>query len=215
MSTGDSTLMMLLSLNLLLLVFFMMLNSMATYGKRHADEVMAQVRQGYNLPGKGAMRDSQAVPEVALEAWRAGMVARLQGVVINRIDLITPPQQGSASKIEMVLPASALFDTDGKLVRPETVRNIAAAAGVESRVVWQVAGNWKDPRVAAMVAQLALQTDGAEMVYGRENVIRVTVMPGFATKPEMGVKVQQMGESVGAAVRGIDSRSVTGRPTGE
>lgn len=210
MSTGDSTLMMLLSLNLLLLVFFMLLNSMATYGKRHADEVLAEVRAGYNLPGQGNLRESQSVPEVAMAAWRAGIVSRLQGVVTNRIDLITPPQQGSAGKVEMVLPVSALFDANGKLAKGEVVRNIAAAAGSESRVTWQVVGNWNgagmEARVANMVAQLAVEAGSAESVMGKDEALKVLVVPGLATKAAIGVQVQQVGEEAGGNVRGVEEK---------
>ena len=70
MKAGDSTLMMLLSLNLLLLVFFMLLNSMATYGAKHAEEVLATVREGYDVSGPGKIKNGASVPEVPQEAWR-------------------------------------------------------------------------------------------------------------------------------------------------
>lgn len=208
MSAGDSTLMMLLSLNLLLLVFFMMLNSMATYGKKHAEEVLTSVREGYDLAGKAALRGSETVPEVPMAAWRSGVVSRLQGVIVNRIELRTLPQQGNASSVEMVMPLSAVFRPDGQVLEPELMRNIAAAAGSESRIIWQVLGPLQDgPRLARMVAALALEAGRAEMVVAAQTSVKLVVTPGLATRPDMGLKLQSVGEDAGAKVQGVDEKA--------
>lgn len=208
MSVGDSTLMMLLSLNLLLLVFFMLLNSMATYSDRHASEVLAKVREGYDLPGP-AMNAESNLPEVPTEAWRAGIVTRLQGITLNRIELRVLPQQGSANKVEVTLPLSAVFDAQGQIIAPEFLRNLASAAGPESTVKWQIVGTWKDAdRYALMAAALATETGEAEFTEGSEQLVRVTVVPGAATRPQMGLQVQDVGEAAGAAVRGLDEKAV-------
>ena len=208
MSVGDSTLMMLLSLNLLLLVFFVLLSSMATYSDRHASEVLARVREGYDTPGP-KQRDGVNVPEVPMAVWRAGIVSRMQGISINRIDLRVSPQQGSANKVQVTLPLTSVFGADGKVLEPELLRNLAAAAGPESRVIWQVVGRWQDTATfTPMVAALATDVGEAEFVAGDEAVLRVEVTPGAATRPSMGLQVQDVGEAAGAVVKGLDAKAV-------
>lgn len=208
MSTGDSTLMLLLSLNLLLLVFFMLLNSMATYGKRHADEVMKQVREGYNLPAQGAWRGGVlSAPEVPVTGWRNGMVSRLQGIAMNRIDLKVLPQEGNAGKVEIVMPLAAVFDANGKLVKPEVLRNIAAAAGSESQVMWQIVGPWeRAAKLAPYVGALTMAMGSGQMIAGAEPRLKIVVMPGSGTPSAMGLKVQRAGEDAGAEVQGVEEK---------
>lgn len=207
MSTGDSTLMMLLSLNLLLLVFFVLLNSMATKDKKHSDSVMAQLADGYGLPAaapKAAAGDSQDVP---LTGWRAGVVTKIQGMVNNRFDLRVMPQQGNAGKIEIELPLSALFDSSGVLVRPETLRNIAAAAGSESRIIWQVKGRFDDAaRLAMYASALAVENGRAEVVAANTDGLRVIITPGLVAPSNIGLQIQQVGEDAGGTVQGVQDK---------
>lgn len=203
MSGADGTLMMLLCLNLLLLVFFMLLNSMATYGQRHADEVMAEVRRGYELPGKGGRED---VPEQPMEAWRANVAARLQGVIVNRLDLRVLPQTGNANAVEVMVPLNRMFDAAGQVLQPELVGNMEAAAGQESRVTWQVVGSPAQDSVqlAAMAASLAVLAGRADVVRGRDAGVNIRVVPGAGTRSGMGLQVQGVGEASGGRVQGVE-----------
>ncbi len=197
--------MMLLSLNLLLLVFFMLLNGMATHGQRHASEVLAEVRRGYDLPAGGARRDRVDVPEVPLEVWRDNVVARVQGVTMNRLDLRVSLQPGNAGVVELTLPLSSLFDAGGAVVQPELVGNLTAAAGIDSRVTWQVVGTagMETSRLAVMATNLAKLAGSADLTRGNEPVVRVRVVPGLATRSGMGLQVQNVGEAAGATVQGV------------
>ncbi|RYG62159.1 MAG: hypothetical protein EON60_00795 [Alphaproteobacteria bacterium] len=205
MSGADGTLMMLLSLNLLLIVFFMLLNSMAAHGQRHASEVLAEVRRGYALPAGAARADQVDVPEVPLEVWRDNVVTRVQGVTMNRLDLRVSLQPGNAGVVELTLPLTSMFDTAGTVLQPELVGNITTAAGKESRVTWQVVGtdSMDTSRLSNMTTNLALVAGKADLVRGDEAAVRIRVIPGLATRSGMGLQVQDTGEAAGATVQGI------------
>lgn len=205
MSGADGTLMMLLSLNLLLLVFFMLLNGMAAHGQRHASEVLAEVRRGYDLPAGGARQSRVDVPEVPLEVWRDNVVARVQGVTMNRLDLRVSLQPGNAGIIELTLPLNTMFDAAGVVLQPELIGNLATAAGKESSVTWQVVGteDMDTTKLASMTTNLALLAGNADLTRGNEPVVRIKVVPGIATRSGMGLQVQDAGEAAGARVQGV------------
>lgn len=209
MSTGDSTLMLLLALNLLLLVFFMMLNSMATYGAKHAEDVLAKVREGYSVIAPKDMAGTSDVPEVQMVAWRTSLLGRMQGIVMTRIDLRVLPQEGSADKVEIEVPLGAVFDADGQVTGPEFVRNMEAAAGEESHVLWQLRGDWAvaEP-MAKRAAALAAVARHVEITAGKENGLRVIIAPGAGTKSQMGLQVQGVGETVGGGVKGVEQKVI-------
>ena len=124
---------------------------------------------------------------------------------MNRIELRVPPQVGSAGKVEMELPLAQIFNTQGKLVKPEFIRNMVAAAGVESRIEWQVRGHFENAeRLAPYVASLAREVGVAELVESENEGLHLIISPGFTTKPNMGLQVQQVGEDAGAKVNGVD-----------
>lgn len=205
MNSGDSTLMMLLSLNLLLLVFFMLLNSMATRGAKHAEDVLAEVREGYEQSRVLAGQASQG--ETPLMAWRESAIARLNGVMGNRLELRVSPQEGNAGVIELDMPLASAFNGQGALLQPELVRNVLAAAGSESTVIWTLRLSRSEGlRASSMMASLALQGADAMFVPSQDNTLRVVVTPGSATLPSMGLNVQNVGEKAGASVRGIEPK---------
>jgi hypothetical protein len=201
-SAADGTLMMLLSMNLLLLVFFMMLNSMGTYGAKHAQDVLAQVREGYDL--QGPLGRNGRAPALPMAAWQQGMSQRLQGLSINRLKLIKPPMEGSAQFLDVVLPLDEVFNKDGSLAQPATIRNLLAAAGEESTMVWQVEGDWETAAaMAVMAASLAAQTGQAQVRGGDVAQLRLRVYPGGATSPDIGLAVQRVGEDAGGTAEGV------------
>lgn len=208
MSTGDSTLMLLLSLNLLLLVFFVLLNSMATAGAKHVKETLAQVSQGANHPASGeSSGESLTVGGAASPAWRASVLNRLQGVVMNRIDLRVLPQDGNADGLEVDIPLDAIFDAAGRMAKPEIIRNLEAAAGTETTLRWQVRDKDIDvARQAAMLAALAAETGHAEALAVAGRALRLMVTPGPGTKADTGLQVQQVGEGAGGTVQGVEGK---------
>lgn len=205
MSTGDSTLMMLLSLNLLLLVFFVLLNSMATAGSRQAKQLMAQVESGSSIRTDEQTSGESLNPGSMFATWRASVVTRLQGMVVNRVDLRVQPQAGTADSVEVDVPLGSVFDDAGKLIRPEIFRNMAVAAGGDSTLKWQVRSKGQPARLAAMLAGVATQTGHAEAVGDASEVLRLVVVPGPTAKPDTGLQVQQVGEEADGTVKGIDA----------
>lgn len=201
-SAADGMLIMLLSLNLLLLVFFMMLNSMGTYGARHAEDVLAEVREGYNP--KGPLERGARSPVVAMAAWQEGLSERLDGLNVNRLKLVKPPMEGNARFIDVLLPLEEVFGADGSLAQPATVRNLMAAAGNESTLLWRVEGDWQDaPRLAKMAASLVDVTGQAQVHSASEPALRLRVTPGAATSPDVGLAVQGVSERSGGSVQGM------------
>lgn len=199
---GDGVLLMLLAVNLLLVAFFMMLNSISTYGAQHASDVLAKVREGYDLQGPLGEGKALTAPKAQ---WQQGVVQRVQGLMISRLLLNTPPLHGNAAYVDILLPLDAVFDAEGKVKRPAVLRNIIAAAGVESRLVWQLEGPWQDRKAfSAMLANLAQETGQAQMRGAREARLRVRVLPGVATKADTGLAIQQAGEAAGGTVQGLE-----------
>ena len=140
-------------------------------------------------------------------AWRAGVLSRLQGVVVNRLDLRVSPQEGNAGKLEVKLPLKTVFDASGKVANPEMLSNMVAAAGSESTLTWQVVGNFENTeQMAGFIAALARVTGHAEAVTGEPQEVRLIVVPGAATKPNIGLQVQQVGEDAGGTVEGVQDK---------
>lgn len=202
---GDNVLVMLLAVNLLLLAFFMMLNSISTYGAQHANDVLAQVKEGYDL--KGPLAKGGHAMSAPKANWQQGVAQRMQGLMINRLLLNTAPMEGNATYVDVLLPLDAVFAPDGKVRQPQVLRNIIAAAGVESHLVWQIEGNWQQQNLmAVMLASLAQETGQAQMRGGPKPQLRVRVVPGFATKADTGLAIQQAGEAAGGEVRGLQQQ---------
>ncbi len=200
--------MMLLSLNLLLLVFFVLLNSMATKDTKHSDSVMAQVADGYGLPSKMLKPHANPGEDLPAAGWRAGVISRVQGVMTNRIELRVAPQVGNAGKVEIALPLSSLFDAQGRLVRPELLRNLQAAAGSESKLVWQVAGRMDDvARLSGFAAAIAAIHGRVEVIPATAEGLRVIITPGIVTPGSVGLQIQRVGEDAGGQIQGIQERT--------
>lgn len=199
---GDSVLVLLLALNLLLVAFFMMLNSISTYGAQHANDVLAKVREGYDLQGPLG-KGGKAMSEPKAN-WQQGVVQRVQGLMVNRLLLRSAPMEGNAAYVDITVPLDAVFDGSGKIKQPAVLRNIIAAAGPESQLEWQIEGNWQQVGAyAAMLASLAQETGQAQMKAGPQPLLRVRVVPGLATKADTGLAIQQSGEDAGGTVQGV------------
>lgn len=195
---ADGSLMMLLAMNLLLLVFFMMLNATATYGNKHASEVLGAVREGYDKPGQ---EGRAAAP---LSEWQQGVVGRVQGLMIERLELVVPPLGGNAARVVAVMPLERMFGADGRVIQPSVVRNLLQAAG-DSRVEWTVSGDVAQrERLAAMMASLAAQTGEARARVGAPE-LRIEITP-LGGRGAMGTNVQRIVEGGGGVARGIQDR---------
>lgn len=193
---------MLLSLNFLLLSFFILLNSLSTHEAAHAKNVLARVREGYNVQGP---MDAQrgVAPVVAITPWQAPLAARVQGLVLNRLNLQTIPLETDADRLVMEIPLAMLFDGP-RLRDPQFVRNIMAAGGREALVRWEILGRWQDQTLlAAQATALAVETDRVAVSSGN-NMLRVTFVPAPATDPDVASTLQSLGIDAGATrVEGV------------
>src|SRR4051812_13327894 len=99
-AVGDRVLIMLLSLNFLLLAFFILMNSMATREQHHAQAVLAKMREGYDL--KGPVGDGTgSAPRVAMNPWQSSVGPKIQGLVVNRMHLDTVPLEVDGERLVM------------------------------------------------------------------------------------------------------------------
>lgn len=197
-SIGDRVLILLLSLNFVLLAFFILLNSMATYESRHGKAVLAKMREGYDIQGP-IQGDGGRAPTVPMSMWQQGAVSRLQGLVINRLKLDTVPLEVDADRLVMTFPPGILVG-NGKVTQPEMVRNIMTAAGSESRVVWEVRGDIDKGAgaLAANAGALMALTERVVMTQGQLGEVRAVFLPGTATKAEVGGTLQRLSIGAGA-----------------
>ncbi|NBV54560.1 MAG: hypothetical protein EBR79_02475, partial [Proteobacteria bacterium] len=173
--SADGTLLMLLSLNFLLLAFFILLNGMATRDQAgRGKDMLAQVREGYDVAGPFA--EDGTLPRQPRQEWQQGLQVRVQGLVSNRLGLTTVPLEVDAERLVMRFPLGEVFDGE-KLRRPEMVRNLMAAAGRDSVVRWEVSGPLaQGAELAAQAGQLAIET-GAVAVRGGLPEVRAVFIP--------------------------------------
>lgn len=195
-SIGDRVLILLLSLNFLLLAFFILLNSMATFESKHGKAVLAKLREGYDI--QGPLEDGSGhAPLAPMSNWQQAMSAKVQGLVVNRLQLDTVPLEVDAERLVMRFPAGVVVN-GGRVIQPELVRNLISAAGSESTVRWEVSGDMERGRgLAADAAALMAFTDRVVMVPGDGGVTAVFV-PGGATKPTVGGTLQKLSIDGGA-----------------
>ncbi|TKW60691.1 MAG: hypothetical protein DI628_07275 [Blastochloris viridis] len=208
-SNGDSALIMWLSLNLILLVFFMLLNSMAQPGKPHPDaelmasnEAMAETRT--EAP------EGQAVPTAPHTAWREDVITRLRGTVMNRMQLRVLPQGSNANELRVEVPLNEVFQENGTLRRPEFVAKLRAAAGADSTLAWGLQAPYDAKGLfAGYMATLSRMTGSAVAWQdSEERVLQVQVRPGALTGSAMGSAIQNLTDDVNGDTRGVDAGGV-------
>jgi hypothetical protein len=208
-SNGDSALIMWLSLNLILLVFFMLLNSMAQPGEPHPQADMAS-----NLEVKSDIRTEatvgEAMPTAPQTAWREDVITRLRGTVANRMDLRVLPQGSNASELRVEVPLNQVFREGGALLRPEFVAKLRAAAGADSALAWGILAPYDTKGVyAGYMATLSRMTQSPVAWEDSEaGVVRIQIRPGLSTMAEMGADVQTLTEDAGGEVKGVDAGGV-------
>lgn len=195
-SVGDRVLILLLSLNFVLLAFFILMNGMATSENHHATAVLAKMREGYDIQGP-QLGSTGTAPKVAMSNWQQVTARKIQGLVVNRLHLDTVPLQVDADRLVMVFPEGALVD-GGRVVQPEVIRNILAAAGTDASVRWEISGELVNATtMAANAGALMAATGQVAMVPGTGGV-RVVFIPGATTKPSTGATLQHLTIDAGA-----------------
>ena len=202
---GDFALLMMLSLNLLVLVFFMLLNSMAVPGAPNPDSAIDKAREVRAEATTGAV-EGLDVPTAPLAAWRESVVTRLRGTILNRLDLRVLPQGANADELLVEVPFDEVFRPTGELLRPEFVHKLAAA-GPESMVSWSLITPEEYGARAAMAMATLSRITRSPVAWqaGERRVVQVRVQPGTQTKPSVGTEMQGLSEKAGGRVTGVDA----------
>ena len=194
---------MLLSLNLLVLVFFLLLNSMATVNDKRAHHDMAKPPEGIpEVRTKNA--EGEMVPLAPLAAWQESTLTRLRGTQLTRLELRVVPQASSAGYVRLEVPLERVFAPRGVLRKPELVRNVRAAAGPESTLSWTLVTQQGTTATPERLLTLARATgQDVALVPGHDDVLRIDVRPGATTPPKTGLQLQMLGEDAGGGAQGV------------
>lgn len=208
-SNGDSALIMWLSLNLILLVFFMLLNSMSQEGKPHPETAMMAPNE-IQTDIRTEAQDGQSAPTAPQAAWREDVITRLRGTVVNRMDLRVLPQGSNADELRVDVPLNQVFRDDGSLLRPEFVAKLRAAAGTDSTVAWGVMAPYdaKGTHAAYMATLSRMTRSPVAWEDSEAGVVQIQIRPGMHTMTEMGSAVQNVTEDAGGEVKGVDAGGV-------
>ena len=215
-ATADSSLLVLLSLNLLLLALFILLNSMALpKNEEHAADVLAEVRLGG--AATAAPQSSAMVPGIGQRDWTQSTEKLLRGVIANRFELLTAPQETKATWLEVRIPLAEVLrenaQTGRVMVNQKLVSNLLAA-GQQAELRWVLQLPADLPAAPAMLAALSELTDRAELQLdplAADGFLKLRVSPGRGMLPEVGVKLQQLGAAVGGTTQGLRERPMNGQ----
>lgn len=183
-----SSVLLLLSLNFMLLAFFIMLNSMASQpGKEAEDAVLRRTAAGQPTTAKleGTGGDS---PPVQGEAWQDRATRNVQGVLLNTIPVRTIPLQANADQLVLELPLRVL-------ATPSVLRAIQRVTAQEWAVVWHVQGG------DALQMATAWQAVGAPMRWlpaapqtPTQGLVRLTLTPQKTSAGATVPMLQRMAE---------------------
>ena len=196
----DGLPLLLVALNLMMLSFFILLNSMSSprtdESERHAITVLGRVKEGYDIR-QSEVDDNGSIPKVPTASWADETAQKLHGVVVNRLQLSSVPLTADANRVILTLPANTLFAGD-VFIGAETVRALMLAAQ-GSRLQWRLNGEANS--LPAHGAALAGITGQVAMQRGQPEV-RLVVVPGNSAPPTVGAGVSGIVQPLGGAVEG-------------
>jgi hypothetical protein len=194
-----SVMMLLVAVNILLLSFFVMLTSMSVPGQSHAKHVLQDVQNGYPIKTPTQHDTTGQAPQVPMGMWAEEQAKTIVGIVVNRLNLQTPPLVSSANQVVLILPGNALFQGT-TLVQKETIEalKIASQAAAVSWVIRGPAG----AQLAGQAAALAQHTGQLVMQPGATTEVLMIVRPLATTAPTVGTAVQTLGRSVNGEATG-------------
>lgn len=198
---ADGLPLMLVAVNLLLLSFFVLLNALASAptskAERHANDVLARVREGYDdAPKKPSA--SGGLPQEAVRLWAAQVSQQVQGVLVNRLQIPAEIQPQAADRVVVRIPLQALFAGE-RLANPELVRALQLALR-QATVRWELRG--PAAQHVKQAAHLGALVGSVRFSAGKEAEVRLVVMPKIGTPPTAAAGVERMVAPVGASVRG-------------
>jgi len=178
---GNGNVIALLSLNILLLAFFILLNSMATFEEERRNAVVESVREAFQglLPAERNLSDLQAGVDVFEGASDA--IDSLHQLFGDNLPLVESEDDSGRWIMKIDMPVADLFSDEGDALRPdgaETLRLIAgvltdpqlAAPGYQVDVLYGLSGTASGVqgnreamrRAAALVRELQSQGMAAE-----------------------------------------------------
>ncbi len=198
---ADGLPMLLVAVNLLLLSFFVLLNAMSAQPtskeEKHADDVLARVREGYDQQAPKHTNQGNALPQAPVTSWAEAMTSKVQGVMTNRVQLQTEVLEADASRVVVRLPMEALF-AGPELIGAELVKSLMLATQ-GARLEWQLAGN----TVAAVSqgAALGAITGGIALMAGPPEM-RIILTPAPTSAPSLGGSLSPLTNAPGVQVQG-------------
>jgi hypothetical protein len=140
---SNSHIVALLSLKVLLLAFFILLNSLASFEEERRSAVVDSVREAFRglLP---AERSVNANPS-GLDVFEGGddVVDTLKQLFGSDLPLVELPEASGARVLQIDLTADDLFESDGSALRPDGAETLRLVAGVLA-----------DPRFARQQARI-------------------------------------------------------------
>lgn len=197
----DGLPLLLVAVNLLLLSFFVLLNALSSQPtskqERHADEVLARVREGYDSKAPRPQQGG-ALPELPRTAWAEALTRNVQGVMTNRLQFEAEVLSADADRVVLRLPIQTVF-AEGQLRDPDLIKALQMAAQ-GAHLQWQVAG--RAPVVVSQGAQLAALTTAVAMIPAARPELRVIITPAPQTAPAAAGGLQGMATQHGGTVEG-------------
>jgi hypothetical protein len=197
----DGFAMLLVALNLLMLCLFVLLNSLATTPtpeqKKHQQKILAAVQEGYDVVSPQVAEEA-TTPLVPTAPWAEDMASKLQGVVVNRLQMNAAQMETDADRVVLTIPLENIF-AENKLIGAEVVRALILAAQ-ESSMVWVLDAapenlmKWA-PELAAVTGQVTMQSEGIP-------ALKLIVRPNDDVPPSAGRGLQTIGTTQGASVTG-------------
>jgi hypothetical protein len=126
---SNSHIVALLSLKILLLAFFILLNALASFEEERRDAVLDSVRQAFEgvLPAQGNLSSSPAALDVFEGADR--VIESLKNLFGDDLPIVERRDNPNSWTLQVDFPASDLFAGDGRELAPEgaeTLRIIGA-----------------------------------------------------------------------------------------
>jgi hypothetical protein len=201
----DGLPMLLVAVNLLLLSFFVLLNALSSEPtsktEQQAGDVLARVREGYNQKAADPREQNGTLPREPVMSWAEAMTSKVQGVMINRVQLQTEVLQADASRVVIRMPLDALFAGEN-FIGAELVQALALASQ-GAQLTWQLAG--PSPAIVAQGAAVAAVAGGVALVPGPPEV-RLVLIPAPATTPTVGNSLNNLADEKGARVQGEAAR---------
>lgn len=196
---SSGTVVMMLSLNLILLALFILLNAFAKPSTTKAEAALEGVEEGFDYRESGLGVGSDQTQMLAVP-WQMNLQEGLNGLVHNQLLLEGDAVEADASMVRVVLPVAVLFG-EGQSLLParvgfvENVAALLAPAGAAPEGTLQVAVVAPVEEVDAAVARARALASVLAPVVGA--VLTVAVREGQESQVVMEFVYTGAGNSAG------------------